>query len=132
MIAEGLIAHLVGDYVLQSHWMATEKVKRWLPALAHGLAYTLPFLLITRSPWALLIIGGTHAALDRYRVAKYVNWAKNNLLAPKPYRVRLSEAVANGGFPAAVPTGLATTLLIIADNTMHIAINSGALMWLGR
>jgi hypothetical protein len=27
MLAEGLIAHLVGDYVLQPHWMATEKVK---------------------------------------------------------------------------------------------------------
>lgn len=131
MIAEGLIAHLVGDYILQSHWMATEKVKRWFPALVHGVAYTLPFILITRNMWALLIVGGTHAILDRYRAAKYVNWAKN-LIAPKSFRVPLSEAVTNGGFPAAVPAGLATALLIIADNTMHIVINSGALIWLGR
>lgn len=131
MIAEGLIAHLVGDYILQSHWMATEKVKRWFPAALHGLAYTLPFLLIIRNVWALLFIGGTHAVLDRYRVAKYVIWAKN-LIAPKTHRASLCEAVANGGFPAAVPAGLATALLIVVDNTMHIAINSGALMWLGR
>lgn len=131
MIAEGFLAHLVGDYILQSHWMATEKVKRWLPALIHGLAYTLPFAVITRSAWALLVIGATHAVLDRYRVAKYVTWAKN-LMAPKASRVTLREASANGGFPATVPAGLATALLIVADNTLHIAINSAALSWLGR
>jgi hypothetical protein len=131
VIAEGFLAHLVGDYILQSHWMATEKVKRWAPALIHGAAYALPFLLITRNLWALLIIGGTHAILDHYRVAKYVNWAKN-LMAPKAFRTSLSESVTNGGFSAEVPAGLATALLIISDNTMHIAINSGALLWLGR
>ena len=130
MIAEGLLAHLVGDYLLQSHWMATEKVKRWWPALAHGVAYTLPFLIITRSLWALLAIGGTHAVIDRYRVAKYVSWAKN-LIGPKSFRTPLSEAVTNSGYAAAVPAGLATALLIIADNTMHLAINTGALYWLG-
>lgn len=131
MIAEGFVAHLVSDYILQSHWMATEKVKRWLPALVHGLAYTLPFFVVTRSIWALLVIGGSHAVLDRYRVAKYVNWLKN-LMAPKSFRRSLHEAVGNGGFPAAAPTGLATTLSIVADNTMHIAINSAALLWFGR
>ncbi|WP_327092546.1 DUF3307 domain-containing protein [Nonomuraea sp. NBC_01738] len=70
-----MLAHLVGDYVLQSHWMATKKVKRWWPTVVHGLACSLPFLLITRSPWALLVIGGTHVVLDRYRAAKYVIWA---------------------------------------------------------
>ncbi len=131
MIAGGFLAHLVGDYILQSHWMATQKVKRWLPALIHGVAYTLPFVVITRSAWTLLVIGGTHAVLDRYRVAKYVTWLKN-LMAPKAFRVTLREATANGGFPAAVPTGLATALLIVADNTLHIAINSASLLWWGR
>lgn len=131
MIAEGFLAHLVGDYVLQSHWMATEKVKRWLPALLHGIAYTLPFALITQNPWALATIGGTHAVLDRYRLAKHVIWAKN-FLAPKRTWTTWTEASGNAGFPAAVPAGLATALLIVVDNTLHIAINSGALTWLGR
>lgn len=131
MIAEALVAHLVGDYLLQSHWMATEKVKRWWPALVHGAAYTLPFLLVTRSIWALLLIGGTHAVLDRYRVAKYLIWVKN-LMAPRALRVAWSAACDNGGFSAAVPAGLATALLIVTDNTMHLAINSLTLAWLGR
>ena len=131
MITEGLIAHLVGDYVTQSHWMAVEKTKRWFPAIIHGICYTLPFALITHSLWALAIIGGTHALLDRTRAAKYVIWAKNQI-GPKTHRPRWSEASSNGGFAAAVPAGLATALLIIVDNTMHIAINTGALVWLGR
>lgn len=82
MIAQVIVAHLVGDYLLQSHYMATEKVKRWWPALVHGFFYTLPFLFITLNPWALLIIGGTHAIIDRYRLAKHVSWLKNQI-APK-------------------------------------------------
>lgn len=131
MLAEGFLAHLVGDYVMQSHWMATEKTKRWIPALAHAATYTLPFLLITHSLWALAIIGGTHAILDRYRLPKYLIWAKNQI-GPKTHRPALSEAVANGGFGANVPAGLATAMLIVVDNTLHIAINTGALCWLGR
>jgi hypothetical protein len=131
MLAEGFLAHLVGDFCFQSHWMATEKTKRWFPALVHAVTYTLPFLIITRFVWALLIIGGTHAVLDRYRLPKYLIWAKNQI-APKTHRFPLREAIGNAGFPAAVPAGLATAMLIIVDNTMHIAINTGALCWLGR
>ncbi|MBT2390812.1 DUF3307 domain-containing protein [Streptomyces sp. ISL-1] len=32
---ESLLAHLAGDYLIQSDWMATEKVKRWWPAVVH-------------------------------------------------------------------------------------------------
>jgi hypothetical protein len=129
MLAESLLAHLVGDYLLQSHWMATEKTRRWWPAVVHGVAYSLPFLLITRSPWALLVIGGTHVVLDRFRVAKYVIWAKN-LIGPREYRPSLKEAAVNCGFPADVPAGLATALMIVSDNTLHLLINAAALTWL--
>ncbi|MFF4417458.1 DUF3307 domain-containing protein [Streptosporangium sp. NPDC001559] len=130
MLAEAFIAHLAGDYVFQSHWMATEKVKRWWPAVVHGVMYTLPFLLITRSPWALLIIGGTHVVLDHYRAAKYVIWAKN-LIAPRASRTPWKEAADNQGFPAGTPAGLATALLIVVDNTIHLAINAATLIIFG-
>lgn len=75
--ADMLVLHLVGDYVIQSDWMATEKTKRSWPAFLHALTYTLPFLLLTRSPWALALILGTHFVIDRWRLARYVCWAKN-------------------------------------------------------
>ncbi|MER6531357.1 hypothetical protein [Streptomyces sp. NPDC001508] len=52
---ENLPAPLAGDCLIQSDWMATEKVKRSWPAIVHGITYGLPFLVITRSPLALAI-----------------------------------------------------------------------------
>ena len=141
----GLVAHLVGDYILQSHWMSQEKTKRWWPALLHAVTYGLPFLVITRNPIALTVIIVTHAVIDRYRLARHVVWAKNHL-APwrnvnvpvivadqvKRYRCEgtppWSECKATG-YPPDTPPWLAVWLMILADNTLHVAINSAALYW---
>ena len=127
MVGAILLAHLVGDYLQQSHWMATEKTTRWLPAVAHGLTYGLPFLFITRSPLALLMIVGTHIVIDRYRLARHVVWLKNQA-GPKCTRPAWGDDVA--GYPAGTHAWLATWLMIIADNTLHLLINVGAVMWL--
>jgi len=36
-----LIGHFVGDYLLQTSWMATNKMKQWLPLIVHSAVYTL-------------------------------------------------------------------------------------------
>jgi hypothetical protein len=173
-----LLAHLVGDYILQSDYMATEKLKRWWPAVLHGVTYTIPYVLVTRSPWALAIIGSTHIVIDRYRLARYVVWLKNQLGAKREYVYRtpakdgdplagrawptrydnidwhsgrhvhtnmtvappwaekvrvdpLAWPPTPTGYPAHVPAGLATALLIVADNAIHLVINFGAVKWLG-
>lgn len=126
MIPLGIVlAHLVGDYLLQSHWMATCKTQRWWPAVAHGLTYTLPYLLVTRSPWALLVICATHIVIDRYRLARHVVWLKNQA-APKAYRPGHTAT----GYADDVPPWLAVWLLIVADNTIHLGINFAAVYWL--
>jgi hypothetical protein len=61
MTAGALIAHGVGDYLFQSHWAAQEKTKAHLPAAVHAATYTLAFLPLTRSPWRLAAIAGTHS-----------------------------------------------------------------------
>ncbi|AWN32594.1 DUF3307 domain-containing protein [Streptomyces sp. NEAU-S7GS2] len=127
---ESLLAHLAGDYLLQSDWMATEKTKRWWPAIVHGTTYGLPFVLITRSPLALAVIVVTHIVLDRYRAAKYLMWARN-LMAPASRRVAFADVQKNHGSPLGVPPGLANALVIVADNTVHLAINAAALAWWG-
>lgn len=75
--ADQLVAHAVGDYIIQSDWMATEKTKQSLAAGVHAVTYALPFLLLTRSPWALAIVVVTHFVIDRWRLARFVCWAKN-------------------------------------------------------
>lgn len=149
--ADQLVAHAVGDYILQSDWMATEKTKRSLAALAHVLTYMLPFLFLRPSLPALAIIVSTHFVIDRWRPARFVVWAKN-FLAPRWMHVSTvsgvdrearviefdsvllrnapwSDCVATG-YPAARPAWLAVWLLIIADNIMHVLINGLALKYL--
>ncbi len=82
MVFHQLLCHLAGDFFLQSDWVAGNKyTKKWVAAL-HAVIYTLPFLLLTRNPWALAIICVTHGIIDHYKVANYVAWAKN-WLAPR-------------------------------------------------
>lgn len=122
---EQLLLHLIGDYVTQSHWMATTKTSRWLAAGLHAMVYGLPFLLIG-SWYAVAVIIGTHAVIDRYRLARYVVFAKNWLNDRSLYWADCSGT----GYPSTAPAWLTVWLLIAADNTMHLRINYAALRWL--
>lgn len=93
-----LVLHMFGDYILQSDWMATDKTKQSWPALAHALTYTLPFLLLFGFQWQpLLLIGGTHFIIDRWRLARYVCWAKNQVLGPRETADCTAEYVFHNG-----------------------------------
>lgn len=126
ILADQLLAHMVGDYVLQSDWMATQKTSRIAVALVHALAYSLPFLFLRPSLAAWVVIVATHAVIDRWRLARYVVWAKEWLAPTRPPPL----ADCPTGYPADKPAWLAVWLLIIADNAMHIAINGAALRYL--
>jgi hypothetical protein len=68
--------------------MAREKARSSFACLVHVVMYTLPFLLLTQEPVTLAIIAGTHFAIDRWRLPKYLIWAKN---LPFPGRHPFSE-----------------------------------------
>lgn len=125
--ADQFVAHLVGDYIIQSDWMANEKTKRSLAAAIHAVTYTLPFLLITWSLPALAIIAGTHFVIDRWRLARFVIWAKER---PWPRSLPFSQMTVTG-YAADKPAWLAVWLLIIADNTLHIICNGVAIVVFG-
>lgn len=127
-VALFFLAHLIGDYILQSDWMALEKTRHWWPAIVHGATYALPYLMVTRSIPALAVIAGTHAVIDRYRLARHVCWVKN-LLAPARYRYPWAECRATG-YHDDRPPWMAVWLMIVADNTMHLVINLAAVLWL--
>ena len=112
--ANQLVAHMIGDYIFQSHWMATKKTSSWVVASIHALTYFIPFLfLCSVSWWQGLLIVTTHAAIDRYRLARYVCWLKNGPWKP----------LTNTGFDDTVPLYLSVWLLIIADNVIHVILN---------
>lgn len=141
MIGLGIIlAHFVGDYILQNSWMAAKKTVRWSPAVMHGLLYGLAydsmFLILGiygNSLWRLsvtmVIIIGTHILIDRYRLVKQFIWGLNQL-APKSSRYSWQEAKANGGYSKDTPTFMSTWLMIIVDNTIHLLINTAVIVWI--
>ena len=170
---EQLILHLIGDYLTQSDWMALNKTKSFLPAATHALIYSLPFLLLTglggRGFLAWLVILNTHFLIDRFRLARYVVWAKN-WMAPWGNKETMSQTIerlrergsigrgpvfvgdelavtidenriantrnrsfrvcSQTGYDPARPAWLAVWLMIVADNTLHLAINYAALRWM--
>jgi hypothetical protein len=125
--ANQIIAHFVGDFVLQSDWMANQKSTRSLATLAHASCYLLPFLLITNNPATLAVIGGTHFIIDRFRLARYVIWLRN---LPWPGSRPWSEC-RETGFTPGLPPFMAVWLMIIVDNTIHILINGAAITYFG-
>jgi hypothetical protein len=143
-----LLIHLWGDYILQSDWMAQNKTKAHFPAAVHAIVYSLGFLLLKPSVTAFAVILVTHFLIDRYRLARYVVWAKNWLYPPTRYYEPLNDQFGIGGknawlslnppfaqcattgYPPGRPEWMAVWLLIIADNILHLTINAAALRWL--
>ena len=125
--ADQLLCHMIGDYILQTDYMAQEKTKKSLAAALHAGSYTLPFLFLTQSPMALAFIAITHFLIDRFRLAKYVCWAKNQV-APKSWRYPLAEGSKFGYKDE--PFALNIWLLIACDNTIHWVMNGIALKFL--
>lgn len=125
---EQLLLHLIGDYITQTDWMAKNKASSpsMFPAFAHAAVYSLPFLLLTQSVAAVTVILWTHFMIDRFRLARYVvfakNWATDRSLT-------WADCSATG-YHKDTPPWLAFWLLIIADNTLHLSINYVALRWL--
>jgi hypothetical protein len=124
--ADQLLVHALGDYVLQSDASATRKTSSSFWAFVHVVTYTIPFLMLTTSPLALAVIFGTHFVIDRWRLARFVCWAKNAVGGSySPW----SECTATG-YHKDRPAWLAVWLMIITDNIMHVTINAAAIHWL--
>ena len=133
---QSLLIHLVSDYWLQNDWMATNKKKQWIPAIVHGIIYTLPFLILTRSIPALLVICITHIIIDHTNIVSRLNQIKNwnfkednysffDTVTPlKQYMIPIKDGYYGR------PTSIRIWLIIIQDNILHLVINYLALLYL--
>lgn len=75
-----LMGHLVGDFLLQTNWMARYKTSRWDALLAHSAVYTVS---VAAAAWldgvvlglvALALLLVSHAWLDRRTFERW--WAR--------------------------------------------------------
>lgn len=124
-----VLAHFIGDYLLQSSWMATKKFSEWYVACAHAFVYSLVFLLLDPSLAAWTLIFLSHALIDHYRLVRYVLWLKDRLFAPIMSKEAFKEFTEHG-MPASTPPHVVTFVTIVTDNLLHILINAFALYYL--
>lgn len=95
-----IFAHLIGDYLLQTDWMALNKKQHTLPAVTHTAVYCLPFLFCSFVWWQIALIGIQHFIQDR---TAFIVWLM---------RVKGSEQFAKGP--------CSPWSIIVTDNIVHI------------
>lgn len=123
---EQLLLHLIADFWFQPNKMAIKKVEDTKICLCHALIYTAFFLLLTQSPLALFIIFLTHFLIDRFRLVRYLIFAKNWTMERdlKWKKCKLT------GFPNDLPSWLSFILLLVIDGSSHLVCNYLALKYL--
>ena len=71
-----LVSHFIGDYVLQTDFLAKTKGDNIWHLFAHSVLYSLPFMIAFGFDWKVPFIIGTHIVIDtlkaRYKVINYV------------------------------------------------------------
>lgn len=105
-----ILAHLIGDYLLQNDSMAINKKQSSLYCLLHVVTYMLPFLFCIISPIQLILIAIQHFVQDR---TQFVKW--------------FMEATGKSGFTKP-PTG--PWSMIVVDNIFHIIWMAGVIKFL--
>lgn len=99
-----LIGHFVGDFLIQTDWMARYKAKHWVPLLVHSSVYTIVIGLSALlegglSYLGILVVFIGHLILDRGSFVRF--WVLRIQTATKPNQQWLS---------------------IITDQTFHIIL----------
>lgn len=71
-----IICHLIGDYVLQSDFIAKTKGENWYHLLVHCFLYSVPFYIVFGCSWKLALVMTMHIVIDplkaRYNKISYM------------------------------------------------------------
>lgn len=74
-LLELFFCHLLGDYVLQTSFIANGKGKNWWHLVVHCMLYIFPFYLFFSSCWQMYVLLFAHfmidAAKSRFNVINY-------------------------------------------------------------
>jgi len=108
-----LLAHFIGDYIIQNDWMATNKKKSAFACFVHSVTYIVPFIplvfLDVLTIWKVLLISSQHYVQDR---SNFVVWFFN-VTGKKGF-----------GKPPMAPWSIT-----ICDNIFHIVFILGVIVY---
>ena len=128
-----LLGHLVGDYLLQTSWMAVNKSKKtlqgWMAAIVHSVIYTLSIctLMWNFNPLWILIVFISHVFIDHYSTATWYLKHIKGMEKPRDYPniVGIYNPYTQ---PPTTPTytSLYWIIYVVVDNTMHLLLMVGS------
>lgn len=95
-----ILAHFVGDFLLQTHEQAVKKKTSNLFCGFHVVCYIVPFLMCGLAWWQLLLIAAQHFIQDR---TNFVVW--------------FMKAKGSAGF---IEPPMGPWSIIVTDNILHI------------
>lgn len=76
-----IICHLIGDYVLQSDFIARSKGENLYHLLVHCILYTVPFYIFFGFDWRLYILLYSHIFIDAMKAKfGYINYVTDQVL----------------------------------------------------
>lgn len=75
-----MLCHFLGDYVLQTDFLAKTKGENWWHLIAHCVLYTAPFCFIGLD-WRIAVLFLSHIIIDSAKARyKKINYASDQLL----------------------------------------------------
>lgn len=101
-----IYAHLIGDYLIQTDWMASGKKQSSWICLVHVLTYLIPFLFTGLAWWQIALIGLQHFVQDRTNLVVWLMQVKGSAVFAQPpfapWSVILTDNILHILFMAAV------------------------------
>ena len=70
-----LACHMLGDYVLQTDFLAKTKGENWWHLLAHCVTYTVPFAVAFGIDWRIGYLLVMHLIIDALKARHYIGYA---------------------------------------------------------
>lgn len=122
-----LIGHLIGDFFIQSNWMALNKKSDWLPLLSHCALYTVSVFLFTMTffkpsayfDW-IAVIFLSHLCLDGTEyVDMYLTTIRSRGYELTAKMIEEYGAQDPKSYYAAAYTAI---VQVVVDNTIHLCI----------
>ena len=76
-----IICHFIGDYILQTDFLARTKGINWWHMIAHCFLYSVPFTVVFGLDWRLLVVILSHIIIDPLKARwQKIGYATDQLL----------------------------------------------------
>jgi hypothetical protein len=121
-----ILAHLIGDYLLQNDWMAQNKQKSSWACTVHVATYMIPFFFCGLTEWQFLLIAIQHWVQDRASVWIFDNgeFTDGKLYDEEGHRANqvsfVKYLMIKTGHRDFTKEPFAPWSIILTDNIIHI------------